>query len=96
MASTLAVAALFTPWRQRIQALTSRRFYRRKYEARKRLEAFSTKLRDETDLDTLSDGLAGVVEETMHPAHVLSGYTPKHRNPAHVRGLLVRPALLES
>src|SRR5215204_5780711 len=77
VASTLVIYALFNPLRRLIQGFIDRRFYRKKYDARKTLETFSAKLREQTNLEALNDELVGVVRETMQPAHTALWLRPE-------------------
>jgi hypothetical protein len=67
--ATLAVAALFNPWRRRLQAFIDRRFYRRKYDAARVLASLSARLRDDVDLLAVNREILDAVDEAMHPSH---------------------------
>ncbi|HEX5848492.1 MAG TPA: hypothetical protein VFY59_04790 [Rubrobacter sp.] len=77
--STLAIAAIFNPLRRRVQTFVDRRFYRKKYDATRTLASFNSRLREETDLDSLRDDVLGVVTETMQPKHTSLWLRPTRR-----------------
>jgi hypothetical protein len=76
-ASTLAAAALFSPLRRRVQQMVDRRFNRARYDADQTVAAFAARLKDAVDLDAVRDDLAGVIHQTLEPAH-LSMWISQH------------------
>jgi hypothetical protein len=85
-AATLAVAALFQPARRRIQAVVDRRFNRRRYDAAKTIEAFTGRLREQVELDTLSSELLAVVDQTLEPTRASLWLRPSAEASGHSRG----------
>jgi hypothetical protein len=90
--ATLAVAALFQPARSRIQQAVDRRFNRGKYNTAKTIQAFSTRLRDQVDLDTLSTELLSVVDQTMEPTQASLWLRPSPHGSSGTPGSQARPA----
>jgi hypothetical protein len=89
---TLAAAAVFRPARHRIQAAVDRRFNRRKYHAATTIQAFTTRLREQIDLDTLSTELLAVVDQTMEPTRVSLWLRPSPHGSSGTPRSQARPA----